>query len=413
MNAVLQDQPLPARLVPWPRALHTTLGRCLFLAVLLHLWLAAWVGTAPGGTAQLGQGVFGAINVTLRGPVSDGASLVELPPEPVSTAPGDAPTPRWGGAVRSAEPQPDSVPGAATLGLPAARLPEARRTEVPPIETAATSAVAPVPLPAPVAVPAPLPSPPPQAAPERPPPQLQQLPALAPSPAWTAAPALPAETPLQRPAVLPSLPEPVAAVEAPAPAPAPQRQLPSTLAAPMPVAPAAALPSAAAPLSLPELAAPERPLPAPPVLRQLASPPAALARTPEPALSPPDLPAAPASLPPAVSLTGQPLPALGTAPVDAGSRVGHDVATPPAAPSSAPPRLNLELARPRGGELSRYDTRGVLPVLPRPPERDEKLAREIEKAGKADCRKAYGGMGPLAVIPLAVDALRKEGGCKW
>ena len=36
--------------------------------------------------------------------------------------------------------------------------------------------------------------------------------------------------------------------------------------------------------------------------------------------------------------------------------------------ASAPPRLNLELARPRGGELSRYDTRGALPVLPRPPE---------------------------------------------
>ncbi|MDP3613455.1 MAG: hypothetical protein Q8R98_16535 [Rubrivivax sp.] len=403
MNAVLQDQPLPARLVPWPRALHTTLGRCLLLAVLLHLRLAAWVGTAPGGTAQLGQGVFGAINVTLRGPVSEGARVVELPPEPVSTAPGDAPTPRWGGAVRSAEPQPDSVPGAATLGLPAARLPEARRLAVPPIETAATAVAAPVPLPAPVAVPAPLPS----AAP-----QLQQLPPLTPSPAWTAAPALPAQATLPSPAVLPGLPEPVAALAAPAPAP--QRQLPSTLAAPTPAAPAAALPSAAAPLSLPELAAPERPLPAPPVLRQLATPPAALARTPEPALSAPDLPAAPAAaLPPAVSLTGQPLPALGTAPADAGSRVGHDVATPPAAPSSAPPRLNLELARPRGGELSRYDTRGVLPVLPRPPERDEKLAREIEKAGKADCRTAYGGMGPLAVIPLAVDALRKEGGCKW
>ena len=55
----------------------------------------------------------------------------------------------------------------------------------------------------------------------------------------------------------------------------------------------------------------------------------------------------------------------------------------------------------------------ALPVLPRPPERDEKLAREIEKAGKADCRQAYSGMGPLAVIPLAVDALRKDGGCKW
>ena len=98
---------------------------------------------------------------------------------------------------------------------------------------------------------------------------------------------------------------------------------------------------------------------------------------------------------------------------DAGARVGYDMATPPAAAASAAPRLKLELSRPRGGELSRFSSRGVLPVLPRPPERDEKLAREIEKAGKADCRNAYAGIGPLAVIPLALDAVRKDGGCKW
>ena len=89
------------------------------------------------------------------------------------------------------------------------------------------------------------------------------------------------------------------------------------------------------------------------------------------------------------------------------------MATPPAAAASAPPRLNLQLSRPRGGELSRSGSTGVLPLLPRPPERDDKLAREIEKAGKADCRSAYAGLGPLAVIPLALDAVRKDGGCKW
>ena len=77
------------------------------------------------------------------------------------------------------------------------------------------------------------------------------------------------------------------------------------------------------------------------------------------------------------------------------------------------PRLNLQLARPRGGELSRFSTAGTLPVLPRPPERDDKLAREIRKAGKADCIKAYASAGLLAVIPLAADALRQDGGCKW
>jgi len=37
----------------------------------------------------------------------------------------------------------------------------------------------------------------------------------------------------------------------------------------------------------------------------------------------------------------------------------------------------------------------------------------MEAAAKKDCRKAYGEqMGLLAVIPLALDAARKNG-CKW
>jgi hypothetical protein len=89
------------------------------------------------------------------------------------------------------------------------------------------------------------------------------------------------------------------------------------------------------------------------------------------------------------------------------------VATPGAAAASAPKKLKLELNRPRGGELSRWGSMGALPVLPRLPERDEKLAREIEKAGRADCAKAYREAGLAAVVPLVADALKKEGGCKW
>jgi hypothetical protein len=84
----------------------------------------------------------------------------------------------------------------------------------------------------------------------------------------------------------------------------------------------------------------------------------------------------------------------------------------PALAASAPKRLNLELGRLRGGELSRHGTAGVLPVLPRPPETD-KLAAEIEKAARADCRKAHAGAGLLAVVPLAIDAMRGTAGCKW
>lgn len=140
--------------------------------------------------------------------------------------------------------------------------------------------------------------------------------------------------------------------------------------------------------------------------------PAAPVRAPQAALSPSTTLPAPAApepgqLPRALAPAGRP-----GAP-DAGEQLGRDVATPAAAAASAVPRLNLELARPRGGELSRFGTAGVLPVLPRPPERDEKLARDIEKSGRADCRTAHGGLGILAVIPLVVDAVKKDGGCKW
>ncbi|MBV1777421.1 hypothetical protein KSF73_16995 [Burkholderiaceae bacterium DAT-1] len=48
---------------------------------------------------------------------------------------------------------------------------------------------------------------------------------------------------------------------------------------------------------------------------------------------------------------------------------------------------------------------------PQTPQRAQ-LAREINKATRADCRNAYAGAGLLAVVPLAIDAVR-EGGCKW
>ena len=101
VNAILQDLPLPARLVPWPKAPPTTLTKCVALALLLHVWLVLLLGNAPGGTAQQGQGVWGAINVTLRGPVRNGPPSVVLPavPVPENNRPGDAPMPRWGAAT--------------------------------------------------------------------------------------------------------------------------------------------------------------------------------------------------------------------------------------------------------------------------------------------------------------------------
>ncbi|MBL0150085.1 MAG: hypothetical protein IPP87_15820 [Ideonella sp.] len=104
-----------------------------------------------------------------------------------------------------------------------------------------------------------------------------------------------------------------------------------------------------------------------------------------------------------------PRPGLGTP--EAGARLGHDVATAPTLPASAP-RLNLDLPRARGGEISSRGSMGLLQLLPRPPETKSKLTEGIEKAAKPDCRNAYAGLGLLAVLPLAVDAVRDKG-CKW
>lgn len=429
MNAILQDLPLPARLVPWPKAPPSSLTKCVALALLLHVWLVLLLGNAPGGTAQQGQGVWGAINITLRGPEIRGVPsmpVLPAPPAPNTPRTGDAAAPRWGGAVRSAEPLAAPDPGAARLGE-AARvvpLPDAPAAAAPVVAPSVAPPVAPSVPPAPPgrvledrAAPMP-PAPAPPALPAPPVP----VPVPAPEPAAAEgrlnAPAL-RSAPVLQPALLPSTPQLPAAAALPAlpalsaviAAPRPERQLASPLTQPPSAAPAAPLPRLA-PAALPELATPATLADAPQAVRRLQAAPQPNAAAAQPALPrSADLPPLPVLAPLAVPGAGPSVPTPAAA--DAGAQVGHDVATPPAAAASARPRLNLELSRPRGGELSRFSSRGVLPVLPRPPERDEKLAREIEKAAKTDCRNAYTGLGPLAVIPLAIDAVRKDGGCKW
>ncbi|KQV85488.1 hypothetical protein [Rhizobacter sp. Root1221] len=78
------------------------------------------------------------------------------------------------------------------------------------------------------------------------------------------------------------------------------------------------------------------------------------------------------------------------------------------------PPLKLDLNPARGNGLpSNPGSRGALNLMPPPPERKSKLADDIQKAGKPDCRKAHADMGVLAVIPLAQSALSKDGDCKW
>jgi hypothetical protein len=102
-------------------------------------------------------------------------------------------------------------------------------------------------------------------------------------------------------------------------------------------------------------------------------------------------------------------PPLPAAP-DAGARTGHDVATPPSASASAVPRLNLSL--PRAGEVSVRTTRGLLEVLPVPPERKSKVGESIDAAARADCRDAHRDAGLVGGIAVAADTVRGKG-CRW
>ena len=393
----------------WPRATPSRLTHCLLLALLLHVWLVLMLGNAPPGTALPGLGVWGALNVTLRGAVQDAPGAVVMPPAPRPAGlPGTAASPRAGGAVRPSTAQSVPEPGAARRGDWAATPPPAVAL---PIANQPASDPVPLPPPVPVALPLPLPLPPsPSPSPSQPGLQPPAGPAerrlgAAPGPP---APAVRA-APLQRVSPLPPVADRL---------PLPLPDQPALSPHPAMLAAAEALPTLTTLAPPAAMAAPTSPAeraPVAPVLRQVAPMPAAMVAAPAlapaqgvPAPAPlglPTLPAGPAGAPLAAMPAGRP---------DAGPQAGHDVATAPSAPASAP-RLNLELARARGGELSRQAGAGVLPLLPRPPELPDKLARDIEKSAKADCRKAYQGLGVLAVVPLAVDAVRggKDSGCKW
>ena len=126
-----------------------------------------------------------------------------------------------------------------------------------------------------------------------------------------------------------------------------------------------------------------------------------------------------ATAPPAPARTDAPAeqaPRLRFGAPDAGEEVfrpRNDIAAPPAA-GSEPPRLDINATRQRAREIGGSAYRGVAPVIPPPPpvERKSKLASDIERAAKPDCRDAYAGLGLLAVVPLTVATIG-NGGCRW
>ena len=355
------------------------LRRCATLALLLHLLVIILFGSAPAGMALRGDGVWGRLSVSLTGAEMPGkvptASL-----EAYKRSQGEAQRP--GGSQREAgSPRAMAPPQAATAATPLEALnPESSER---PGDAALPALTAMPELPQPTAMPA------------------AALPAQSTLAPPTAALRRLSSESIGRPRL--ERAAKLSAIDAAA------EQAVQPITSDLPVADSAKPIAPIAPariVTLSEIAAP-------PTSRQ--EPVQAMA----PAASEPAV-AKLAPLQPLQPLEGNTPPLsqagslAGTTPQLAGPVAAEAKPSPAAAPpvATAPlaPRLNLNL--PRGGETSRGASQGLLQMLPRPPERPSRLADEVAKAAKKDCRQAYSGMGLLAVVPLVAGAVKGDG-CNW
>jgi hypothetical protein len=100
----------------------------------------------------------------------------------------------------------------------------------------------------------------------------------------------------------------------------------------------------------------------------------------------------------------------GTVANTTGNGSGNGPAPAPDAGASGPLRLDL-----RGGSTGVGRSRsGLVPLLSGPPDdaSKSKLAKDLQKAGRADCKDAHADDGLLGVLPLAKDTMTDKG-CKW
>jgi hypothetical protein len=92
----------------------------------------------------------------------------------------------------------------------------------------------------------------------------------------------------------------------------------------------------------------------------------------------------------------------------------------PSEPSTGPdggPIVDLDAARREARRIAREGSRNLVSLPARKPVTDPNEGRPadvdpLEKARRSDCKSAYAGLGLLAVIPLAKDAITGTG-CKW
>ncbi|WP_228027320.1 hypothetical protein, partial [Pseudaquabacterium pictum] len=106
---------------PWPAlaGAPSTLRQCITLAVLLHVLAVLVFGNTEGGSAQPGQGVWGALNIRLAGSDAGARAEATVASDAYTGPQGQARERRWGGAVRAPQDRPDvhSSPGAVRQGV--------------------------------------------------------------------------------------------------------------------------------------------------------------------------------------------------------------------------------------------------------------------------------------------------------
>ena len=447
-----------ARVEDWPPpapAVHP-IEQYWALAFLLHVWVVLMFGTLQGGTAKPGEGVWGSLTVSLVGLPGRGEAPTRSTEEgalaparnadpgsaqaaPQTSAHEDVPADRPVDAPPPVEPAvpptPDAPPPAPAPEEPLPALAPAAPpvTAVAPEPVPVSAVAPPTPEPAVIEPAAPLPPPVAEAKTEviAPTPVLSPtLPALTVPQTGAAIATVPAVRPLpemarllQRvPASLTASVQAASAVAQAGPAPPPVVSKPVPTPQPPPPANSAVVQPTPAPAAPPETALPTV------VMRQLSTeavpalPRRSIAAD---ALSPAARPLA--RLPEVQTLAtaervgaarrpvvqGQPqaTAAMSSAASGAAASVepGQVSAAAPAPPASTA-KLILEL--PRGGAMASQGVRGVLQMLPPPPERRSKLGDAVDKAAKTDCREAYQKNGLLAVVPLVADAVRDKG-CQW
>jgi hypothetical protein len=354
--------------------------RFVLLSMLLHATIVILFGTSHGGGAGRGEGMLDVIDVTFR-------RLPSLPEAGLQAGPG-AETTTGRGLFPRVDPQ--------------ATVPPPRSEPLPPLEAAK-------PEPAPASVP------------PMPPPAVEPLPRID----------LRAPQEVDKPLLPPLIAPPAIERLAPPPNPADLAPPPDLAPPAIPLVPAAPIERLTAPAVQHELAPPIEIAPAP----NLVAPGPSVAAPPETAPAEVERTAPPVSARPAPAASESAAPAADTRTAPGARSAPATAAPPPRLRLGAPapdedifkprrdvaapgedgvPRIDMEAARQRAREIASEttSTRGILPALPPPPERQSKESHALEKAVKPDCRTAYAGQGLLAV-PVLVASTIGDAGCRW